>query len=143
MWALTHLQLRPGESADPERRFAVVVENDDDVLKWFKPAKGDFQIHYTHDESYEPDFVVETKTSKLLCEPKMAREMTDEKVLAKADAAVVWCEHATGHAGAHGSKPWTYLLIPHDQILEQMSLSGLEARYTYVARMQAGSDSGR
>ena len=121
--------------SDPERRFAVILENDKDVLKWFKPAKGDFQIDYSHDDSYEPDFVVETKTSKFLCEPKRASEMTDEEVLAKADAAVVWCEHATSHAKAHGGKPWTYLLIPHDQISEQMTLSGLEARYTYVARM--------
>ncbi len=121
--------------SDPERRFAVILENDKDVLKWFKLAKGDFQIDYSHDDSYEPDFVVETKTSKFLCEPKRASEMTDEEVLAKADAAVVWCEHATSHAKAHGGKPWTYLLIPHDQISEQMTLSGLEARYTYVARM--------
>ena len=55
--------------SDPERRFAVLLENDVDVLKWFKPAKGDFQIHFSHEESYEPDFVVETKTEKLLCEP--------------------------------------------------------------------------
>jgi len=127
--------------SDPERRFAVILENDKDVLKWFKPAKGDFQIDYSHDDSYEPDFVVETKTSKFLCEPKRASEMADEKVLAKADAAVMWCEHATSHAKAHGGKPWTYLLIPHDQILEQMTLSGLEARYTYVARMSGASES--
>ncbi len=62
--------------------------------------------------------------------------MTDEKVLAKADAAVVWCEHATNHAKAHGGKRWAYLLIPHNQISEQMTLSGLEARYTYVAGMR-------
>lgn len=121
--------------SDPERRFAVILESDEDVLKWFKPAKSDFQIHYSHDESYEPDFVVETKTSKFLCEPKRASEMTDEKVLAKADAAVVWCEHATGHAKANSGKPWAYLLIPHDQISEQMSLAGLAARCTYVSQV--------
>ena len=102
--------------SDSERSFAVILENDEDALKWFKPAKGDFQIYYSHDESYEPDFVVETKASKLLCEPKRASEMTDGKVLAKADAAAVWCERATRHEKAHGGKPWTYLLIPHDQI---------------------------
>jgi len=120
--------------SDSERRFAMILENDEDVLKWFKPAKADFQIHYSHDESYEPDFVVETKSSKFLCEPKRSSEMTDEKVVAKADAAVVWCEQATFHANAHGGKPWAYLLIPHDQIFEQMSLSGLEARCTYISQ---------
>jgi len=114
--------------SDPERRFAVILENDANVLKWFKPAKGDFQIHYSHEESYEPDFVVETKTEKFLCEPKRASEMTDEIVLAKADAAATWCKYATAHATENGGKPWRYLLIPHDQIQDQMTVAGLAAR---------------
>jgi type III restriction enzyme len=120
--------------SDPERRFAVILENEDDVLKWFKPAKGDFQIHYSHEDSYEPDFVVETKTEKFLCEPKRASEMTDETVLAKADAAATWCKHATDHANENGGKPWRYLLIPHDQIQDQMTLGGLAAKFTYDAQ---------
>jgi type III restriction enzyme len=32
--------------SDSERRFAVILVDDTDVLKWFKPAKGDFQIYY-------------------------------------------------------------------------------------------------
>ena len=119
--------------SDPERRFAVILENDENTLKWFKPAKGDFQIHYSHDASYEPDFVVETTTGKFICEPKRASEVSDAVVRSKADAAAVWCKHATVHAKTYGGKPWTYLLIPHDQILEQMSLAGLMARYTHVS----------
>ncbi len=129
--------------SDPERRFAVILENDEDVLKWFKPAKGDFQIHYSHDESYEPDFVVETKTCKFLCEPKRASEVTNEKVIAKADAAVMWCENATSHAKANGGKPWAYLLIPHDQISEQMSLSGMAARCTHLSKVQGTDGHGK
>ena len=119
--------------SDPERRFAVILENDEDVLKWFKPARGDFQIHYSHNQSYEPDFVVETTTGKFLCEPKRASEVSDDVVQSKADAAAVWCEHATVHAKTYGGKPWVYLLIPHDQIAEQMSLSGLAARCTHTS----------
>ena len=114
---------------NPERRFAVILETDDDVLKWFKPAKGDLQIYYSHATTYEPDFVVETKTEKLLCEPKRASDMTDEVVQAKAQAAVTWCQYATAHAKEDGGKPWRYLLIPHDQIQTQMTLAGLAARY--------------
>lgn len=118
--------------SDSERRFAVILENDrDEVAKWFKPSKGDFQIHYSHDASYEPDFVVETSDTKFLCEPKQASEMTDETVLRKANAAVVWCEQASEYAASVGSKPWKYLLIPHDQISEQMTLMGLAAKWTY------------
>jgi type III restriction enzyme len=113
--------------SDPERRFAVILENDGDVVKWFKPAKGDFQIHHSHEESYEPDFVVETKTGKLLCEPKRASEMTDEVVLAKARAAALWCQHATGAGG----KPWAYILIPHDKIDGARTLNGLAAAYRF------------
>jgi len=120
--------------SDSERRFAVLLENEEDVVKWFKPAKGDFQIHYQHEESYEPDFVVETKIAKFLCEPKRANEMTNTVVLAKADAAATWCQNATVHAQENGGKPWQYLLIPHDQIQDQMTLSGLAARYTYGLR---------
>jgi type III restriction enzyme len=119
---------------DPERRFAIILENDDSVVKWFKPGKGTFQIHYTHDDSYEPDFVVETATGKFLCEPKRATEMADDIVLAKADAAATWCKHATAHAEQSGGKPWKYLLIPHDQIQDQMTLAGLAARWTYHTR---------
>ena len=120
---------------DTERRFAVILEQpDNDVLKWFKPGKGDFQIHYSQDSAYEPDFVVETKTMKYLCEPKRASEMTDDTVLAKANAAAVWCQHASEHAAQHGAKPWAYLLIPHDVISDSKTLKGLAAAHTIRPR---------
>ena len=62
--------------------------------------------------------------------------MTDETVLAKAEAATVWCERATNDSAETGGKPWKYLLIPHDQISEQMTLTGLAARCTYKSRPQ-------
>jgi type III restriction enzyme len=118
--------------ADSERRFAVILETDDDVLKWFKPIRGDFQIHYGRDDAaYNPDFVVETKTAKFICEPKAANEMADETVLAKAKAAAVWCEHATKHARTHDGKPWSYLLIPDDAVRENMTLQGLATAHTF------------
>ncbi|MBU1107801.1 MAG: DEAD/DEAH box helicase family protein [Candidatus Riflebacteria bacterium] len=116
--------------SDSERRFAVILENDPSVKKWFKPAKGDFQIKFSANASYEPDFVVETESGKYLCEPKRASEMNDETVLAKAKAANTWCKHATAHAQATDKKSWAYLLIPHDQISEQMTLAGFAAAYT-------------
>ena len=116
--------------SDSERRFAVMLENEDDVIKWSKPAKGSFKIHYSNDAPpYEPDFVVETKTTKFICEPKQAREMGDEEVQAKARAAVEWCKYATEHESVHRGKPWNYLLIPHDAIAENKTLQGFEATY--------------
>jgi type III restriction enzyme len=123
--------------SDSERRFAVILENDKETLKWFKPAKGAFQIHYANDASYEPDFVVETKMAKLLCEPKASTEMTVEDVLAKAKAAVEWCSNATAHEKLHGGKPWMYLLIPHDAISDNKTLQGLVATYCYEGASSA------
>ena len=120
--------------ADGERRFAVILETDGSVVKWFKPVRGYFQIHYGHDDAaYNPDFVVETKTAKFICEPKAANEMADETVQAKAKAAAVWCQHATQHAQTHDGKPWSYLLIPDDAIRENMTLQGLAAAYKFCS----------
>jgi type III restriction enzyme len=116
--------------SDTERRFALLLENDPDVVKWFKPGKDAFQIHYKGDSSYEPDFVVETKTAKLICETKMAKDISADDVKEKANAAVKWCEHATAHEKQNGGKPWSYLLIPHDAVTEPKTLQGLGAAYT-------------
>jgi type III restriction enzyme len=117
--------------SDSERRFAMVLENDKEVLKWFKPAKGDFRLPYASEASYEPDFVLETLMAKFICEPKSAAEMQDSEVLAKANAAAEWCKHATEHERKHGGKSWTYLLIPHDSIADNKTLKGLAATYTW------------
>jgi type III restriction enzyme len=117
--------------SDPERRFAVVLEKDSTVSKWFKPGKKVFQIHYNGDDNYEPDFVVETETEKLLCEPKRADQMQDPIVLAKARAAVTWCANATSYETQNKGKPWRYLLIPHDAIAENMTIAGLARSYEF------------
>ena len=115
--------------SDTERRFAVVIEKDKTVIKWFKPGKGVFQIRYSNDADYEPDFVVETETERLICEPKAADRMQDPVVLSKARAAVTWCKHATAHELANHGKPWRYLLIPHDAIADNMTVAGLVKSY--------------
>jgi type III restriction enzyme len=115
--------------SDVERRFAVILEGDSEVQKWLKPGKGDFQIRYTKDNDYEPDFVVETETEKLICEPKRADQMQDPIVQAKAKAAKTWCQHAADHERKHGGKPWRYVLIPHDAIADNMTVRGLAERF--------------
>lgn len=115
--------------SDTERKFAVLLEDEKEVQKWFKPAREDFKIFYATDRTYEPDFVVETETHKLLCEPKMEKEMTSDEVLEKARAAAKWCERATEHELQHGGKPWKYILIPHNAIQPSATLSGLISRF--------------
>lgn len=115
--------------SDPERRFAVILEDDDDVLKWFRPEAGQFRIYYANENLYTPDFIVETRSEKLICEPKADNEMEDPTVLAKARAAVEWCKHATAHALTHGGKPWTYVLIPEETIQANSTLEALKKTY--------------
>jgi type III restriction enzyme len=97
-------------------------------LKWFKPAKGQFQIFYKkgadHPE-YQPDFVAETAETIYMLEPKARNEMEDPVVRAKRDVATTWCNNATDHALKHGGKPWKYALIPHDLITDNRSLASL------------------
>lgn len=117
--------------SDSERRMAVVLENDPAVLKWLKPAAGDFHIYHSHDEEYVPDFVAETEDASFLCEPKRKEDLQDDGVLAKARAAALWCRRATEHAGG---KPWRYLLIAHDAIDESKTLAGLAASWEFGGR---------
>jgi len=116
--------------SDAERRFALLLESEADTLKWFKPAPGQFRIYYNREQSYEPDFCVETTSAKLLCEPKRRSELDDPDVRAKARAAVTWCVQATEHEMAHGGKPWSYLLIPHDAITAHRTLRWLAEQFT-------------
>jgi type III restriction enzyme len=117
-------------ASDAERKLAVILERD--ALKWFKPALGQFQIYYRHDndpKEYQPDFVAETEDAIYMLEPKASNQMDDPIVLAKRDVAVEWCQRATDYTASYGGKPWSYALIPHDVIAENMSLIGLVQIY--------------
>ncbi len=115
---------------EAERRMAVVLDRDS--LRWFRPAKGQFQLYYRwggdHLE-YVPDFVAEGTERNYVVEPKRASDMQDPEVRAKRDAAVEWCKHASEHARRCGGKPWAYLLIPHDRIAENVTLAGLAKEF--------------
>lgn len=109
--------------SDTERRFAIILERD--ALKWFKPAKGQFQIYYklgTEQPEYIPDFVAETDNVILMVETKARTDINTQEVQAKASSASRWCQHASNHAAAVGAKPWKYLVVPHDEIVESKRL---------------------
>jgi type III restriction enzyme len=91
--------------SDAERKLAVILERE--ALKWFKPAKGQFQIYYksgADTPEYQPDFVAETKDRIFMLEPKASNQMTDPEVLAKRDVAITWCKQASDHARGHRLK---------------------------------------
>jgi type III restriction enzyme len=117
--------------AENERRFAVICEQDPKVKVWFKPALNQLKIYYNQKQSYNPDFIVETTDKKYLVELKAANKIdNDKEVEAKKTAAIEWCKHATNHELKNGGKEWVYLLIPHNDVNENMTIAGLESRYS-------------
>jgi type III restriction enzyme len=126
---------RQSFQSDEERRFAVLIDSDHeaDVIRWVKPGRKQFQIEYQRAERYEPDFVVETKTEKLIVEIKAKSELTDSIVMAKAKAARTWVGHANAHAQTYSGKPWRYVLIPHDAVLANATLAGLAGKFAQTA----------
>jgi type III restriction enzyme len=116
--------------SEAERRLAVILERD--AIKWFKPARGQFQMYYRQgadQPEYQPDFVAETADAIYMLEPKASNQINDPIVLAKRDVAVEWCARATSHAATYGGKSWRYALIPHDAIAENMTLAGIVGQY--------------
>ena len=115
--------------SDSERKLAVILERDS--LKWFKPARDQFQIYYRWGGDhlgYQPDFVAEAEGIIYMLEAKARNDMDGTEVLAKKDVAVQWCKQASDHAQPYRGKPWKYLLIPHDVIAENMTLAGLASQ---------------
>lgn len=121
--------------SEAERILALILERD--AIKWFKPAKGQFQLYYKwHGDyrEYQPDFVAETEEVIYMLEPKARNEMDNLQVLAKKDVAVQWCQNASDYMLNHGGKSWQYVLIPHDAIKENMTLQGISDRYTATTK---------
>jgi type III restriction enzyme len=116
--------------SDAERKLSIILERE--AAKWFKPAKGQFQIYYKsgadHPE-YQPDFVAEAESVIYMLEPKRRDEMTAAEVIAKKEVAVKWCKRASDHAKTYKGKPWRYILIPHDAIAENVTLEWLEKQF--------------
>jgi len=116
--------------SDAERKLAIILERE--AMRWFKPAKGQFQIFYKSGPDhleYQPDFVAETADTIYMLEPKSRNEMESPEVLSKKNAAVSWCDNASNYAAKHHGKPWKYVLIPHDAIAENMTLRGLDRQF--------------
>ncbi len=116
--------------SDPERLLAVILDRES--LKWFRPAKGQFQIFYrdgADQQEYQPDFVAETAHAILMVEAKRRSDLDRPEVQSKKAAAMQWCRHASAHAETYNGKPWSYHLIPHDMIAENMTLEVLAADF--------------
>lgn len=111
--------------SDSERRFATILEDDLDVVKWLKPPKNLLKIQYAEEDNYNPDFIVEAAHGRYLCEVKRANEIEDAIVKDKASAAIQWC----GRASKVSDRPWKYALLPHDAIDLGRTFNSLMQQY--------------
>jgi type III restriction enzyme len=113
--------------SDPERRFAVLLESPpfDAIVRWLRPAPGQFDIEYHGGRRYNPDFVLETANAKIIVEVKAHNEMGHAEVQEKARAARAWVDHATALSQEDGGKRWHYVLLDEQQVSATLTPSAL------------------
>lgn len=114
----------------PEKRFAEIIENSDDVIKWLRPASKQFNIWYNNNsDRYVPDFVAETADIIYLIEIKAENELDDKIVKMKEEAAINYCKNATEINKARKEKAWKYAIIPHDKTDTNMTFKKLVTEF--------------
>lgn len=101
--------------SDDERRFAVVLEDDEGVVRFIKPPLNQLGLFYRAGKQYNPDFLVETKDCKYMVEVKAANQVNNEEVQEKARAGVKWCECASKVDA--DDKKWKYRLVSGEDII--------------------------
>lgn len=113
----------------PEKRFAIVCEQSEEVIKWLRPAAKQFNLFYGNGQRYEPDFVVETSDAMYLVEIKGEDKLNDENNLLKKQRAVRYCQVASVYASGHGLKQWKHLYIPSQQVQTNSGFTMLAQRF--------------
>jgi len=109
-----------------EKDFSGILENDNNVLKWLRPADSQFEIYWSRkSRKYTPDFIVETKDIIYMIEIKAEKDVDDSEVKEKAKAGVKYCSEVTTYNKKNNCKDWLYVLIPHNQITSNMSFNKL------------------
>lgn len=109
-----------------EKDFAILLEQDDLVLRWMIPAADQFKLYYDRNtHRYVPDFIVETPEAIYMVETKRVDEVDSALVQAKAEAGKLYCRKATEYTTTVGGKPWKYVIIPHSSVTHNASLAKL------------------
>lgn len=114
----------------PELILARIMEQDQTVQKWLRPAKKEFNLQYNGGKHYEPDFVAETSSCIYLIEVKGEDKQDTPDVIAKKNRAVRYCKTVSEWSTAHKGKPWKHLFIPSMQISPSASFTRLAKTYT-------------
>lgn len=113
----------------PELLLARILENDNSVINWLRPAQTEFNITYNRGRHYVPDFVVETKDTFFIVEVKGEDKINDADVIAKGKKAVMFCDVASNWSKANNRKVWKYVFIPSKEILPTSSFDNITNRF--------------
>lgn len=100
--------------SDTERLVSVILENDKDVIRWIKPPLNQLGLFWQAGQQYNPDFLVETPTTKYMIEVKAKNEVNNPDVVGKAKEGIKWCKYAS--IVDFDKKPWEYKLITDEVI---------------------------
>ena len=106
--------------SDTERLFSVVLEDDADVIRWIKPPLNQLGLFWQAGQQYNPDFLVETSTTKYMVEVKAKNEVNNPEVIGKAKEGIKWCKYAS--IVDVDKKPWEYKLITDEIIATNNTL---------------------
>lgn len=109
----------------PEHIFSIVLERDENVVKWLRPAQGQFKIWWKAGCEYRPDFLVETNDKIYIVEIKARNRMQDEEVRLKKEAAITFCNNVNYIFSSTNKKKWDYLLLMDYEIARNMSFKEL------------------
>lgn len=102
--------------SDAERKLAVILENDDKVIKWIRPKSFTIDYYYNNTRSsYQPDFIAETEDAIYILEPKNASKVDDWEVQAKKQFTLEWINAVNNNTDW---KEWKYAMIADNNIKE-------------------------
>ena len=100
--------------SDTERLVSVILEDDKDVIRWIKPPLNQLGLFWQAGQQYNPDFLVETPTTKYMIEVKAKNEVNNPDVVGKAKEGIKWCKYAS--IVDFDKKPSEYKLITDEVI---------------------------
>jgi type III restriction enzyme len=119
------------DSSD-EVRLAYLLDRDESVEDWLRPAPNQFDGLYWRDSEgashhrYEPDFVVEFYDEIVMVEVKPESEIRSQSVQAKKQTADKYCEIVNKNIGKYGiTKQWKYIIIPTERITLSSTINSM------------------
>jgi len=119
------------DSSD-EVRLAYLLDRDNNVEDWLRPAPNQFEGLFWRDAEgeshhrYEPDVVVEFEKEIVMVEVKPESEINDPDVQAKKLTAEKYCEIVNKNIGRYGIvKPWKYVIVPTNRITINSTVENL------------------